>query len=115
MRYELVVEIVKTLEGLRKGRIVEQSHRRAEFCLTGYAFVASNGFCLSAREFPESGSRGLFCRGQRRNRDDNLFNIPAGEWLARLRVAVKEYNAQKPAPRQPKPEPAPMEVLEVIE
>ena len=117
VRYKLVVEIVKTPGGERKGRITEQSHRGTEFCLTGYEFTASNGFRLKSWRFPESNCWGLYCRGNMRDRDDYPFRIPTGKWLARLRVAVKEYNAQKPAPRQPKPEPepAPMEVLEVIE
>jgi hypothetical protein len=74
--------------------IVEQDGIGSAFSPRGNArFKASNGFWLRSQTLPEPSDRGLFVRGTNRSADEKIIEVPKGEWLDLLRVAVREMNA----------------------
>ena len=91
----LVIE-VDTVFDKKAIRIKEQTHRCREFGVAASddcrEFVASNGFTLASQEYPSLDANALFVRGGKLDRDHTVLLAPDGEWLAKLRVAVREYN-----------------------
>lgn len=84
-------------------KVVAQTHRGEDFA-DGNDFVASNGFRISSYAGPSSmDGPGIYVRGWMLDTDFTVIPLTScahdsgltqEEFLAQLRVAVKEYNAK---------------------
>jgi len=89
----LVLQVETHADGRRLIGVVEQSSRGADFAPDGgRQFMASNGFRLMSYAGPNPNEDGMYVRGHDSRFDDDMEHVPSDEWLARLRVAVREYN-----------------------
>ena len=92
---KLVIEVQEVF-GKKVLHIMEQTCRCRDFGLSGSTrFRADNNFLLYSEENPEwSMGDSLHVRGSETHLDDTLIIVPSEEWLARLRIAVKQYNQE---------------------
>lgn len=75
-------------------KIIEQTHRQEKFSLQKFStFRAANGFELASANYPYmTDSDTLFCRGNIRDRDDDVLICTSAKF-AQISEAVFEYNA----------------------
>ena len=87
---------VGTLWNKKFLQIIEQTHRWDKFGDNSRVFCASNNFYLESSHTPQVRENyheiKLFVRGIIEECDMDILPVPSEEWLAKLRVAVKEYN-----------------------
>lgn len=88
---KLVLEVLTTKWG-KLVRVKEQTHRGDEFGIKTEIFIASTYFEIMSGDYPDI-KNGRFCvRGLDSSLDNEILAIPSEEYLAKLRVAVREYN-----------------------
>lgn len=94
-RKHLKIEVGEVF-GKKVLRIAEQTHRGLDFGREVRGFIASNGFELYSCDKPEApkASPGLqlYVRGNEAGHDLDVVVVQSEEWLAKLRVTVREYN-----------------------
>lgn len=90
---------MKHLRIARKGnklRIIHQTYRGSELWDHSFYFAADNGFTLFSDACPELGHdcNSLYLRGDDITADHLIVELPddEGEYLERLREAVRDYN-----------------------
>ena len=89
---KLVIEVLTTAWG-KIWRVKEQTYRNERFGNGKACFEASNGFVLSSFGSPSLNiGYAARVRGSQAGEDNNICRVSSEEWLANLRVAVKEYN-----------------------
>lgn len=89
---KLVLEVLNTKWG-KLLRVKEQTHRGGGFGMKGNCvFTATNGFDIASGDIPEITEDCLYIRGSDWGEDHRIMFIPSDEWLAKCRVAVREYN-----------------------
>ena len=90
----LILEHIKTGDGIVKFKIHDQSHRYYEFADNGQCFIAQNKQQIWSESHPASYSNSmntLYVKGRDKHIDDNELSVSIDKWT-KIKEAVQEYN-----------------------
>lgn len=111
VKHNLTIEAKQDVKGKITICILEQKKR-------GFIFVASNGFEIRSRSFPEVSINedAFYVRGDNTRLNQRKIKVPNAEYLQKLRLAIHEFNGTLIIPEKiVDDKPRKYEITEIIE